>query len=125
MKGELAQYNEMLSFAQFGSDLDAATKKVIDKGARLTELLKQPQYSPMAMEDMVISLFSAKHGLMGQVAVEDVANYESFIIRYMHSNHEEIVNEIRDKEVLTEQLEERLKEALQDALVQYKLLKGE
>ena len=125
LKGELAQYNEMLSFAQFGSDLDAATKKIIDKGARLTELLKQPQYSPMAMEDMVISLFAAKHGLMDQVAVEDVANYETFLIRYMHSNHAVVVDEIKNKEILTEELEQSLKEALQDGLVQYKLLKGE
>ena len=83
LKLELAQYNEMLSFAQFGSDLDANTKKIIDKGARLTELLKQPQYSPMAVEDMVMSLFAAKHGLMGEIGVDKIREYESFLIRYM------------------------------------------
>ena len=124
LKLELAQYHEMLTFAQFGSDLDAATKKIIDHGAKLTELLKQPQYQPMSMTDQVLSLFAAKNGFLDQLEVEEIGKFEKFMHRHFHENEKEIVDEITAKEVLDDDLSARLQEAMQKALDQYNLMKG-
>ena len=124
LKLELAQYHEMLTFAQFGSDLDAATKKIIDHGAKLTELLKQPQYQPMSMTDQVLSLFAAKNGFLDQLEVEEIGKFEKFMHRHFHENEKEIVDEITAKEVLDDDLSARLQEAMQKALDQYNLIKG-
>ena len=72
IKGELAQYREMAAFAQFGSDLDAATQRLLNRGARLVELLKQPQYSPLAMEEQVVSVYAGTRGYIDGIAVADV-----------------------------------------------------
>lgn len=76
LKLDLAQYHEMLSFSQFGSDLDPVTKATIDHGARLTELLKQGQYSPLTMSQQVLSLFAAKNGYLKNVPVEQIKGFE-------------------------------------------------
>ncbi len=124
LKLELAQYHEMLTFAQFGSDLDASTKKIIDHGAKLTELLKQPQYKPMSMSDQVLSMFSAKYGYLDQVDTEDIRAFERSMLRFFHDSHPEIINEINEKNDLSDELIENMKTAMQAALDQFKLVKG-
>lgn len=124
LKLELAQYHEMLSFAQFGSDLDAATKKVIDRGARLTELLKQPQYQPMSMADQVLSLFAGKNGYLDAVKTEDVREFEKRMHTYFHENHADLVQEIEDKGVISEELEGKLHAAMKEVQEQFTLVKG-
>ncbi|MDD6259359.1 MAG: F0F1 ATP synthase subunit alpha [Erysipelotrichaceae bacterium] len=124
LKLELAQYHEMLSFAQFGSDLDASTKKIIDHGTRLTELLKQPQYQPMSMCDQVLSLFAAKEGYLDAVPVEMVSDFEKSLHRWFHENQKDICDEIENTGVLTDEITASLKEGMDKAVEQFKLLKG-
>lgn len=124
LKLELAQYHEMLSFAQFGSDLDASTKKIIDHGTRLTELLKQPQYQPMSMCDQVLSLFAAKEGYLDAVPVEMVSDFEKSLHRWFHENKKDICDEIENTGVLTDEITASLKEGMDKAVEQFKLLKG-
>jgi F-type H+-transporting ATPase subunit alpha len=124
LKLDLAQYHEMLTFAQFGSDLDASTKKIIDHGAMLTELLKQPQYQPMSMTDQVLSLFAAKNGYMNDIPVSDVAAYEKQLHRTFHDQHKDICYEIENVGVLSKELTEKIHEVMREVLQQYTLVKG-
>ena len=124
LKLELAQYNEMLSFSQFGSDLDANTKKILDHGAKLTELLKQPQYQPMSMVNQVLSLFAAKNGFLDEIEVENVRDFEKSMLRYFHEKNESILNEIEETGDLSDELQEKLKEEMRTALEEFKLVKG-
>lgn len=110
MKLELAQYREMASFAQFASDLDASTKKLLDRGAHLTELLKQPVYHPMAVEDEVVSIFSGVHGFLDNLDLKDVKVFERESLEAMKSEHPEYLEEIREKKTLSPDLQEKLKE---------------
>ncbi len=124
LKLELAQYHEMLTFSQFGSDLDASTKKILDHGARLTELLKQPQYQPMSMSDQVLSLFAAKNGYLDSVPTEEVREFERLLHRYFRENGSDIINEIEEKGVLSEELTGKIHKVMEEALNQFKLVKG-
>lgn len=112
LKLELAQFSEMQAFAKFGSDLDATTKGILDHGERLTQLLIQHQYSPMNVEEQVVSLFAAKNKFLKPIQVEEVQNYEAKMLSYMRNHHKDILEEIREKQMLDENLEKRLKEAL-------------
>src|SRR6187399_1931911 len=96
IKLELAQYREMAAFAQFGSDLDASTQKLLARGARLTELLKQPQYQPMPVEEQVASIFAGVRGFLDSVDVKDVVRYEAAMLAYLRSDHPKILKAIRD-----------------------------
>ncbi|MEA3047280.1 MAG: F-type H+/Na+-transporting ATPase subunit alpha, partial [Sphingomonadales bacterium] len=87
IKLELAQYREMAAFAQFGSDLDASTQRLLARGARLTELLKQPQYSPMPVEEQVASIFAGTQGFLDTVEVKDVTRYEAAMLSYLRAEH--------------------------------------
>jgi F-type H+-transporting ATPase subunit alpha len=124
LKLDLAQYNEMLSFAQFGSDLDANTKKIIDHGARVTELLKQPQYQPMSMADQVLSLYMTKNGEIDEIPVEEVASFEKFMHKYFHDNHADLIKEIEDTNDISDTLNPKIHDAMDDAVKQYQLVKG-
>ncbi|QIQ85613.1 F0F1 ATP synthase subunit alpha [Erythrobacter sp.] len=95
MKLDLAQYREMAAFAQFGSDLDAATQKLLNRGARLTELLKQPQFSPMPFEEQTVSIFAGTNGYLDSVPVERVTDYEEQMLAFMRSEHADVLAEIR------------------------------
>ncbi|MFV0379660.1 MAG: F0F1 ATP synthase subunit alpha [Anaerorhabdus sp.] len=112
LKLDLAQYNELLSFTQFGSDLDETTKNVIDHGARLTELLKQSQYSPLTMEYQVLSLFAAKNGFLKKINVSDVSKFEQMMHRYFKNDAAALVKEIKEKEVLDDDLSSRILDAM-------------
>lgn len=124
LKLDLAQYREMLAFAQFGSDLDATTKKTIDHGAKLTELLKQSQYSPMTLGMQVLSLFAAKYGYLDRIEVSDVKEFEKGLHRFMKEKYMAYVEEIETKEVIDDTLEENLKQAMEEYTESFLLLKG-
>ncbi len=96
IKLELAQYREMAAFAQFGSDLDPSTQKLLNRGARLTELLKQPQFSPMPMEEQVVSIFAGTNGYIDSVAVDRVTEYEAAMLSFMRNEHADVLKTIRD-----------------------------
>ncbi len=106
IKLELAQYREMEAFAQFASDLDPATQKLLNRGARLTALLKQPQYSPLSVEEQVFVIFAGTKGYLDEIAVKDVDDYEKKLLEHMRANAKPILEKIRDEKKLDDQLEE-------------------
>ncbi|MBV1705091.1 MAG: F0F1 ATP synthase subunit alpha, partial [Hyphomicrobiales bacterium] len=108
IKLELAQYREMAAFAQFGSDLDAATQRLLNRGARLTELLKQPQYTPFPVEEEVISLFAGMRGYLDKLAVADIGRFEAELLRLMRAKHKDTLDAIRSQKALSADLEGRL-----------------
>ncbi|MEO1041295.1 MAG: F0F1 ATP synthase subunit alpha [Pseudomonadota bacterium] len=112
IKGELAQYRELAAFAQFGSDLDAATQATLNRGARLTELLKQAQYSPLQVEEQVAVIFAGTRGYLDKIETAQVGKFEDEFLRHMHSQHEEVLTGIRDQKKLTDDLEKKLIEIL-------------
>ena len=112
IKGELAQYREMAAFAKFGSDLDATTQRMLARGARLTELLKQPQYSPLQVEEQVAVIYAGTRGYLDSVAVGDVTRYEAELLSYLHGKHQDLLDNIRTKKDLKAELETELKSVL-------------
>ena len=113
IKLELAQYREMAAFAQFGSDLDAATQKLLNRGSKLTELLKQSQYSPMTVADQVISVFTGVRGYLDDVELKDIKKFETQIIEKIKSDKPEIIENITKSGKLEEETEETLKNIIQ------------
>jgi len=112
MKGELAQYREMASFAQFGSDLDATTQRLLARGARLTELLKQPQFSPLRVEEQVVVIYAGTRGFLDPLPVNAIARFEQELLAYMRDSQSGILDEIRTKKALSDDLEKSLRGAL-------------
>jgi F-type H+/Na+-transporting ATPase subunit alpha len=112
IKLELAQYREMAAFAQFGSDLDASTQRLLNRGARLTELLKQPQYQPLPFEEQVISIFAGVNGYLDTIPVTAVGRFESGLLADIKANHPEIVADIRSTKDLSNATRDALKEAI-------------
>jgi len=112
IKLELAQYREMAAFAQFGSDLDASTQKLLNRGARLTELLKQPQFQPLPFEEQVVSIFAGTNGYVDSVPVADVVRYEAALLADMRANHKDVLKAIRDSKDLGDDTKAKLKAAL-------------
>ena len=112
IKLELAQYREMAAFAQFGSDLDASTQRLLNRGARLTELLKQRQFSPMPFEEQTVSIFAGTNGFIDKIPVEDVTRYESSMLAEMRASHGDILRDIRDTRDLSKDTTGKLKDAL-------------
>ena len=110
----LAQYRELAAFAQFGSDLDKATKAQLDRGVRMTELLKQPQYTPLPVEKQVISLYAGTNGYIDDIPVPDVNRFESEFFKYVESNAPEILSDIVTNKKITDANEEALKKVLSD-----------
>jgi F-type H+-transporting ATPase subunit alpha len=111
LKGELAQYREMAAFAKFGSDLDAATQKLLARGARLTELLKQPQYSPQQVEEQVCVLFAGTRGYLDPISVADVGRFEAELLARLRGQHADLLEAIRTQKTLAD-LEPQLKDVL-------------
>ena len=114
MKLELAQYREMAAFAQFGSDLDAATQKLLNRGSKLTELLKQKQYSPMTVAEQVISVFCGVKGHLDEIEQKDIATFETKIIEKCRSEKPEIIDSINSSGKLDEDNEKILTELISD-----------
>ncbi|MGE2836252.1 F0F1 ATP synthase subunit alpha [Mycobacterium sp. SMC-4] len=111
---ELSQYRELESFAAFASDLDAASKAQLDRGARLVELLKQPQYTPFPVEEQVISIFLGTGGHLDSVPVEDVSRFETELLEHVRGSHEEILKDIRESKKFSEENEEKLVKVIND-----------
>jgi F-type H+-transporting ATPase subunit alpha len=109
IKGELAQYREMAAFAQFGSDLDAATQRLLNRGARLTELLKQPQFSPLKTEEQVAVIFAGVNGYLDKLAVADVGRFEQGLLAHMRSDGRKVLDQIRKEKALSDALRDKLK----------------
>ena len=112
IKGELAQYREMAAFAQFGSDLDASTQALLARGERLTELLKQPQFSPLQVEEQVAVIYAGPRGYLDGVPVKAVQKYEKELLANLHADHSSLLADIASEKKLTDELEDRLKSAL-------------
>ena len=112
IKLELAQYREMEAFAQFGSDLDASTQKLLNRGARLTQLLKQPQFQPMPFEEQTASIFAGTNGYLDNVATTDVSRYEAAMLAYLRSDHADVLKAIRDSKDLGDDTKKALVAAL-------------
>ena len=113
MKGELAQYREMAAFAKFGSDLDAATQRLLNRGAHLTELLKQPQYSPLLMEEQVFIIYAGTRGYLDRVALKDVTRYEKELLVHLRGAKKDLLAKLRDKKELTDEIEGEIKSTLE------------
>jgi len=114
IKLELAQYREMAAFAQFASDLDASTQRLLARGARLTELLKQPQYSPLAVEEQVTVIYAGVNGYTDNVDVGDITRYERQYLDVVRDKGQDILASIRDEKALSEETEGKLKALLED-----------
>ena len=108
IKLELAQYREMAAFAQFASDLDAATQKLLARGARLTELLKQPQFRPMPVEEQVVSIFAGVRGFLDGMKIEDINRFEAALLEEVRAKQPDIIEAIRKERELSKATEEKL-----------------
>jgi len=108
----LAQYRELAAFAQFASDLDAATRKQLDRGQRITELMKQPQYSPMSVAQMAISLFAVNEGFLDDVDAKKVRAFEDALLSHMKSHHGALIEEINQKPEYSDEVAAKLKKAI-------------
>jgi F-type H+-transporting ATPase subunit alpha len=113
IKLELAQYREMAAFAQFASDLDPATQRLLNRGARLTELLKQPQFSPLSTEEEVISIYTGVKGYLDKLAVADIGRFEQGLLSNIKTAHPEILKAIVADKALKPETEEKLKAAIE------------
>ncbi|GBG58076.1 ATP synthase subunit alpha [Sporomusaceae bacterium FL31] len=111
---DLAQYRELAAFAQFGSDLDKATKAQLDRGERTIEVLKQAQYSPMAIEDQVMVIYTAANGYLDDIEVSQVVKFEQDYLKFLRANYAEIGKSIREKKVLDSETETALKKAIKE-----------
>jgi F-type H+-transporting ATPase subunit alpha len=113
IKGELAQYREMAAFAQFGSDLDAATQRLLNRGARLTELLKQPQFSPLKMEEQVVVIYAGVNGYLDPLPVNRVRAFEEGLLSHVRSKHAGILEDVRTSRDLSDDTAGKLKGAVE------------
>ena len=115
VKLELAQYREMAAFAQFGSDLDAATQKLLNRGARLTELMKQPQYSPLTNAEIVCVIYAGTKGYLDAIKLSEVGRFEEGLLKHLRTTHKALLEDItqNDRKVKGD-LEEKIKAALDE-----------
>jgi F-type H+-transporting ATPase subunit alpha len=102
IKGELAQYREMAAFAQFGSDLDATTQRLLNRGARLTELLKQGQFSPLKMEEQVCVIFAGVNGFCDHMPLDKVKPFEEALLANLRNQNLAVLKDIRDSKDLSD-----------------------
>jgi len=112
LKLDLAQFRELAAFAQFGSDLDKSTQAQLDRGVRLVELLKQPQFKPMSLSTQVVVLFAGTRGFIDKYEVEKVRIYEEQLLSFIESKYTDILKEIEEKKVISPELEKKMKDAL-------------
>ena len=120
IKGELAQYREMAAFSQFGSDLDASTQKLLARGERLTELLKQGQFSPLATEEQVILLYAGVNGYMDTIEVNQISEFEDQLMETIKKDYTNILDDIRSSNTLSDESEDLLKKTLDSFLDNFK-----
>lgn len=108
----LAQYRELAAFAQFASDLDEATRKQLERGQRVTELMKQRQFAPMSVAEMAVSLFAAENGYLDEIPVEKIQAYEQALLQYMHSDHQELLDKVNERGVYDDDVQQGFTAAL-------------
>jgi F-type H+-transporting ATPase subunit alpha len=111
---DLAQFRELQAFAQFGSDLDKATQDQLARGQRLVEILKQPQYQPMNVENQILVIWAVSNGYADDVAVDDVRRFEAELLKFVENSHPGLFQSIREKKSLTDEITTDLKQALSD-----------
>ena len=111
---DMAQFRELEAFAQFGSDLDKATQRQLNRGYRLVEVLKQVQYQPMSAEKEIMILFAGASGFLDQWPADAVSEYEKQMLEFMESKHADLLNEIKEKQDISDELDEKLKKALDE-----------
>jgi F-type H+-transporting ATPase subunit alpha len=113
IKLELAQYREMAAFAQFASDMDASTRQLLERGARLTELLKQPQYSPMLVEEQVAVIFAGVKGYLDKIALIDIGRFEAGLLDMLRGSGKDILNTIRDEQKISDEIDAKLRAVIE------------
>ncbi|MFW5906139.1 MAG: F0F1 ATP synthase subunit alpha, partial [Desulfobia sp.] len=121
---DLAQYRELAAFAGFGSDLDAATQQQLNRGERLVEILKQPQYQPLSMEKQVCIIFAGTKGYLDQLPVNTLAEYEQELYKYLESSAPEIFDGLTEKQEIDSSLEEKMHSAIKSFTETFKNSKG-
>ncbi len=119
IKLDLAQYREMAAFAQFASDLDASTRQLLSRGERLTELLKQSQYSPLAVEEQVAVIYAGVHGYLDKVTIGEIGEFERSLLQNLRSKGSSIIESIKKEKALTEKSEQDLKTIIEDLVKNY------
>ena len=124
MKIDLAQYREMAAFAQFGSDLDASSQRLLNRGARITEVLKQGQYEPVVVEKEVLIVFAANEGYLDKLDVDQVRNFENGLFAHFDARHPELLAEIIEKRELSDALRKKLSSAIEGYLATFQAEKG-
>ncbi len=117
---DLAQYRELAAFAQFGSDLDRATQRQLARGERLTELLKQPQYVPLGVEMQIIGIFAGTNGMLDDLDVSDIAEFESGLYQFLETAKASLIQELGEKRQLDDELSAKLKEAIEEYKARFK-----
>ena len=117
---DLAQYRELEAFAKFGSDLDKATQQQLRRGQRLMEILKQGQYSPMAIEEQVVVIFAATNGFLDEIPVDSIGQFETEVIDYIKVKSPKLLPEIAEKKELTDEINKTLENNLQEFLKTFK-----
>ena len=119
LKLDMAQYNELAAFAQFGAELDKASMAQLNRGARLVELLKQPQYAPMEMEDQVASIFAGNNGFLDPLPVDKVKAFETGLLSHLKAKSPDILKDIKDKGDLTDDTKAKLSAAITEYAKNY------
>jgi F-type H+-transporting ATPase subunit alpha len=114
IKGELAQYREMAAFAQFGSDLDASTQQLLRRGERLTELLKQAQFSPLKVEEQVVVIYAGVNGYLDAIETSQVGDFENGLLELVHNSHSAILDSVRAEKALSDTTEAALKKVVDE-----------
>jgi F-type H+-transporting ATPase subunit alpha len=120
IKGDLAQFRELAAFAQFGSDLDAKTKAMLDRGARIVELFKQVQYNPLAVEVQVATLWAMQNGYMDDVAVDKIKDFQNKLQDFMTTRKEAVLGKLRDKGAIDDEITGELKTAVGEFKTSYR-----
>jgi len=109
----------MAAFAQFGSDLDVATQRLLNRGERLTELLKQPQYQPLPVEEQVVAIFAGVNGYLDELRLESITDFEEKFLNEMRGQHEDVLDAIRSEREISDETKEKLKNILDDFTRKY------
>ena len=123
MKLELAQYRELAAFAQFGSDLDKATQQQLNRGQRLTELLKQPQFSPLPFSKQILAIYAGTNGYLDDLQVSQVREFEDALYKYVEASHPALLNEIMEKKSLDDKLKTEMDRVIKETKQQFVGLK--
>jgi F-type H+-transporting ATPase subunit alpha len=121
---DLAQYRELAAFAQFGSDLDKATQAQLNRGARLTELLKQPQYEPLPVEQQVLAIFAGGNGFLDSVPVTDIQRYEAELHRFVETRYPQLLATLREKKAIDDGLREQMLGLLREFAKEFEAVKA-